>query len=233
MSSETPPVGPLVAASDLQQRLTDTAERYCRYGRMTAGAQFEAGRRHKSASRTSNLSIVILSTWVFSASVVLLVFDATLNPTAKSALVSMSMIFSFFVVAFSLLEASKRHEVRSELFLQSARAIGEICKSLEINILLNKVTAENIDKFNVDYHRALTRIHDNHAEMDFQIHRMRTSKSTVDTTTWRGYFTYLRRFYWRLIFQLYIWQTVLMAFIAPVAAFCVLYVLYTSQYLTK
>ncbi|MEA2875775.1 MAG: SLOG-associating effector domain family 5 [Hyphomicrobiales bacterium] len=214
--AETPqPEYPQQVAND---RTEDPIYEYARTQlerwRLTKGARFEAARRHKKSGRAATISIVIFSTYVFSISVILLTFK--INEEFTSVLKSLNLIMSFFVVAFSLLQNSKRHELRSEMFLKCAQTIDEISTRLNREMQLRMLTAKRVTAFDEEYLRKIANFPDNHSEIDFQIFRLigKDGQKRKCAAPERGSFK-LRHAYWKVRSYAYIWKNVFLALLFP------------------
>lgn len=105
--------------------------------------------------------------------------DNTLGKTEKDILSLLSLFMSAFVAAFSVYEGSKRYEVRSENFLRSARLLHTIRDKLTVDYLSGKLTWETCKKYEEEYFSILDSHSDNHANIDYQAHRLNTGNVTV------------------------------------------------------
>jgi len=123
---------------------------------------------------------------------------------------------SFFVVAFSLLQNSKRHELRSEMFLKCAQTIDDISTRLNREKQLRTLTAKRVTAFDEEYLRKIANFPDNHSEIDFQIFRAvgkdgpKRKCSTPDKRLFR-----VRHAYWKARSYAYIWKNVFLALLFP------------------
>ncbi|MGB0629799.1 MAG: hypothetical protein ACPGRZ_03815 [Alphaproteobacteria bacterium] len=101
---------------------------------LTKGERFQAARRHKWKSRKSILAIVILSLYVFSSGIVLIVFAEHLTDIEKKLITFANVIMTSFILVFSVLENGKRHELRAEMFLKCAQGISEIASLVKLEL---------------------------------------------------------------------------------------------------
>lgn len=228
MGSEDPPVPEQHTAKAHEEIQLDPLNELARrrLGRMysTKGARFEAARRHKITARSSTIAIIILSTYLFAISVFLLTFKDQIQNGMESILKSISLIMSFFVVAFSLLQSSKRHDLRSEMFLKCAQAIDEIWTKLDREASLGSVTAENIKHHDDEYQRIITNFPDNHSDFDYQIFRFKTRENPrrIKDFIPRNW-ARARRIYWKSKVSFYIWKNVYLALVLPWIIFGIAY----------
>jgi hypothetical protein len=135
---------------------------------LTCGARYETARRHKKKNRTSLISIIILSMYAIFFSM-----TATLAnvPVASKEILSMYSIFmASFIVAFSVYEASKRYDSRSETFLRCANAIQKIRDQATTLMTCGHVDLASINKVEEDYHQILFTYTDNHSFLDYAAH---------------------------------------------------------------
>ena len=181
--------------------------------RLTKGSRFEAARRHKKAGRASTISIVIFSTYLFSISVILLTFQSEINGEFTSVLKSLSLIMSFFIGAFSLMQASKRHELRSAMFLKCAQTIDDIWTNLDREKQLQLLTPARMKFYDEEYQRKMAAFSDNHSEMDFQI--FRSINKERGKICYHPIKAYLRNLYWNTVSYFYIWKNVYLALLFP------------------
>lgn len=175
-----------VQALEEAMRLVDGRKRRMQ---LTKGARFEASRRHKFSGRSASYSIVFLSVWIFGLSVYVLIYP---NSPGNNYLNAVNLILSFFVIAFSLLQSAKRHELRSEMFLKCAQEIDEISTDLglrerqskarfiieshrnpvdvgELGKLSNEIF-EYVKEFDKRYQKVLMAFSDNHSDIDYNIY---------------------------------------------------------------
>ena len=90
---------------------------------LTAGSRFEAAKRHHKKNRISILSILVLALYVILFSL-LATYDKNIALQHKQVLSIMTVFMSSFIIAFTIYEASKRHDYRSSRFLRSAHLIN-------------------------------------------------------------------------------------------------------------
>jgi SMODS and SLOG-associating 2TM effector domain family 5 len=131
---------------------------------------------------------------------------------------------SFFVVAFSLLQSSKRHDLRSEMFLKCAQAIDDIWTKLDRDFSLGNVTRDKFKQSDDEYQRVITNFTDNHADFDYQVFRFKTRDNPKRferfvPRTWAR----ARRIYWKNKVFFYIWKNVYLALLLPWLIFGIAY----------
>lgn len=134
----------------------------------TCGARFETARRHKKKNRTSMISIIVLSMYAifFSMSATLSTFQAT----SKELLSMYSIFMASFILAFSLYEASKRYDARSDSFLRCANEIQKLRDDGATILTCGAVTLGDVAKLEDDYHQLLLEYTDNHSLLDYTAH---------------------------------------------------------------
>jgi hypothetical protein len=134
----------------------------------TCGARFETARRHKKKNRTSIISIIVLSMYAifFFMSATLSTFQAT----SKELLSMYSIFMASFILAFSLYEASKRYDARSESFLRCANEVQKLRDEGTTALTCGAVELKDVEKLESDYHRLLLEYTDNHSLLDYTAH---------------------------------------------------------------
>lgn len=108
--------------------------------RLTKGARFQAARRHKRRSIASTWAVTVLSLYVFSSSSYLALYDLSNFPTIERPLLLSSIILSAFIIAFTVFEQGKRHDLKAELFLRCSQGIQELHDRLEVELLSGKAS---------------------------------------------------------------------------------------------
>ncbi len=209
------PREPDTAANTNLNPLYELAKKRLNNMYLTKGSRFEASRRHKKAGRTSTLAIVILSSYIFGISVISLTYKNEINTDWESILKSVSLIMSFFVVAFSLLQSSYRHDLRSELFLKCANAIDDLWTDLCRDKTLRTLSAAKLKSYDDEYRRVIANFSDNHSDLDFHVFRFNTSENPKHKSRFDRIWTGARRIYWHCKLHLYIWKTVYVASLFP------------------
>lgn len=207
---------PAKSESGPDSSLNDLAEKRLNSMYLTKGSRYEASRRHKKSNRTSTISIVILSTYIFAISVISFTYKNDITTEWESILKSVSLIMSFLVVAFSLFQSGHRHDLRSELFLKCAQSIDEIWSNLCREKQLNQLTPDKIKQYDDEYRKVITNFADNHSDIDFQIFRFKTGENPKHKTDRRSrMWARLRRIYWNWKLHFYVWKNVYIATIFP------------------
>jgi hypothetical protein len=138
----------------------------------TASCQFEAARRMQKKNMASTLAIIILSLYAILFSL-MPTFDKIPKVQANKDLLGMIAIFmSVFIIAFSLYEILKRYDLRSVLFLKSARALQELRDEV-LNIhLAGDASLDKYVKVEREYHKILNANDDNHSHLDYDVVRV-------------------------------------------------------------
>ena len=81
-----------------------------------------------------------------------------------------------FVVVFTLYEASKRHELRAELFLKCAQALSELYDTIRLDQAASKMDIEKLKEHYYNYNKILGNYLDNHSDLDHHVFRMKNKK---------------------------------------------------------
>lgn len=182
--------------------------------KQTKGARFQASRRHKKRSRASIWSIVFLSLYVFSISVVLVIFSENLTQTEGKILNFFNILMSAFILALSAIEHGKRHDLRAEMFLKCAQGVSDLQDQVQIDIATFNQTPE-ILKDRIDaYQRLITNFSDNHSNMDFQTYRISVGKDSMTSV--------LRVFY----SAIYFWNCWSISILSIVLPPCMLFLVF-------
>lgn len=202
------------------------AQRRIRKMEITKGARFEAARRHKFSARSSVYAISILSLFIFGFSVYIIVYP-NIDQFSLSYFSGVNLILSFFVIAFTLMQSGKRHEVRSELFLKCAQEIDGVYTFLSRDIEQRKVVVrafasetdaelheiidgifEDLSRADTDYQSVLNSFSDNHSEFDYNIYCFNTHmnpKNAIVGDTFIGALQSIPKWIYRLL-QQYWWK---------------------------
>lgn len=143
---------------------------------LTKGARYQAARRHQRRARASIWSIVALSMYVFTTSTVLAIYDLTQFSNFKENLVIASIVMSAFIIAFSVLEQGKKHDLKAELFLRCAQDIQRLRDHLEFWKNTNGLKHEEVDDAVKKYNEFVHNFADNHSETDYRTFRINIGK---------------------------------------------------------
>jgi SMODS and SLOG-associating 2TM effector domain family 5 len=149
---------------------------------LTCGARFETARRHKKKNRTSLISIIVLSMYAIFFSM-----TATLNvviPAAKELLSMYSIFMASFILAFSVYEASKRYDARSESFLRCANEIQKLRDEAATRMMCADIQIGDIEKLETKYHKLLLEYTDNHSLLDYLAHMASIGKIVGPRLIW-------------------------------------------------
>jgi SMODS and SLOG-associating 2TM effector domain family 5 len=137
-----------------------------------ANCQFEAARRMQKKNMASTVSIVMLSLYAILFSL-MPTFDKVPKIQENKDILSMISIFmSVFIIAFSLYEMLKRYDLRSALFLKSARRLSELrdeVLSIHLGVSPDLPQYTEIEK---TYHKILNDNDDNHSRLDYDVVRV-------------------------------------------------------------
>lgn len=183
---------------------------------LTQGARFEASRRHKKKNRISLVSIITLSLYAILFSLIT-TFDKVVPNEKKDVLAMLSIFMSSFILAFSVYEALKRYDARSEAFLVSARSISTLRDNLTALYMSTKLTWVDIKEIEHDYQAILATHADNHADPDYEIFRGKIGK--LNPRKRRMVFaTRLIATWWLLVFSIVSPAIVLMPYLTIVWA---------------
>lgn len=204
---------------------------------LTKGARFEAARRHKFSGRSSGYSIVILSVWIFTLSVYVLIYP---DGSRNNYINALNLILSFFVIAFSLLQGAKRHELRSEMFLKCAQEIDEISTDLSVDERrseslftaqigmsspdLARVNEEverifkYISSHDSKYQKILMSFSDNHSDIDYNVYIFKSDRNPKKTKGIEWIKLLIESMYWRAMNFWYVRNTMMLAIVLPILA---------------
>lgn len=190
------------STNPLQQRMASVVRRLS----FTCGARYETSRRHKKRNRTSIVSIIILSMYAifFSMAATL----SAIPPASKEILSMFSIFMASFILAFSVYEASKRYDARSESFLRCATAIQKLRDEAATILFARAVQEKDIRKVEEAYHKILAEYTDNHALLDYTAHLVSVSKVVGP-----------RAILFRCLYLVNIWIMPTIAVLSPVILF--------------
>jgi hypothetical protein len=138
----------------------------------TASCQFEAARRMQKKNMASTISIVILSLYAILFSLLPSLSQVEQIKGYEKVLGMLSIFMSVSIIAFSLYEMLKRYDLRSVLFLKSARRLQELRD--EVLLLHLGETQEPLKYAGIEreYHRILADTDDNHSRLDYDVVRV-------------------------------------------------------------
>lgn len=142
---------------------------------LTQGARYEAARRNKKKNRTSIVSVITLSLYAIFFSLYS-TFDKLVSAEQREVLALLTVFMSSFIIAFSVYEALKRYDARSELFLRSAREIQGLRDQLTAKFVSGTIDWDILDTFEAKYFRILDSYSDNHSDFDFNTFRAKIGK---------------------------------------------------------
>jgi hypothetical protein len=138
----------------------------------TAKCQFEAARRMQKKNMASTVSIVVLSLYAMLFSLMPTFDKIQKIQDNKDILAMMSIFMSASIIAFSLYEMLKRYDLRSVLFLKSARRLSELRdRALEVHLRVSQELSDYVEIENA-YHKILNDNDDNHAKLDYDTVRV-------------------------------------------------------------
>jgi len=145
---------------------------------LTRGARFQAARRHGKKSTASTWAVTALSMYVFSASSFLAVYDPGDNSSVEKPIMLLTIIMSAFIIAFSIMEQGKRHDLKAELFLKCAQKIGELRERLELDLVSGELDEMEARSYLEEYNEIVNGFSDNHSETDYRTFRVNIGKHT-------------------------------------------------------
>ncbi|MGI9481538.1 MAG: SLATT domain-containing protein [Hyphomicrobiales bacterium] len=145
----------------------------------TKGSRFEAARRYKKRAHYTNLSIMVLSLYVMIFTLIPVFVPFKLDTGSSAFLFISTVTMSAAIIGFSLFESGKRHDLRAELLLKSARQISDLHWETRVYAAEGKISAEKVWEYIKNYSKILADFEDNHAHMDFtyfktNIHKPKT-----------------------------------------------------------
>lgn len=143
---------------------------------LTKGARYQAARRHQRRSTASIWSIIFLSMYVFSTSAALSIFGVKIPENTSSYIVLLNIIMSSFIIAFSVLEHGKKHDLKAELFLRCAQSISELYDTVSYEHKTGLTNREKLEKHLVKYQKFVNDFSDNHSETDYRTFRINIGK---------------------------------------------------------
>jgi SMODS and SLOG-associating 2TM effector domain family 5 len=143
---------------------------------LTKGARFQAARRHQRRATGSLWSVIALSMYVFTVSAVLSIYDLSSLGTLEKELVISNIVMSAFIIAFSVLEAGKKHDLKAEMFLRCAQGIQELRDRIEFDLKMGNLKSETISASVEKYNELVHDFADNHSEADYRTFRINIGK---------------------------------------------------------
>lgn len=173
---------------------------------LTRGARFQAARRHNLQAVASAWAVTVLSMYVFSASAYMAIYDLADKPNVEKPLILLTIIMSAFIIAFSVLEQGKKHDLKSELFLRCAQKVQELWDRFELDSHEKCLTFSNARIYVKDYNDIVHDFSDNHSESDFRTFRILIGKHNDDR---------LFRYIWKFRYWFDCWAILLVAIVAP------------------
>lgn len=127
-------------------------------------------------------------------------FDKIVESSSKDVLALLAVFMSSFIAAFSVYEASKRYDVRSENFLRSARLLQTLRERVSIDMLAAELTWDKVKIFEKEYTNILDSYSDNHGAIDFLVFRANIGK--LDRCTrWKTKFVSVFTVWWLFTFS--------------------------------
>lgn len=180
---------------------------------LTKGARYQAARRHQRRSTASLWSVIALSMYVFTVSAVLAIYDLSQKGNIEKELVISNIVMSAFIIAFSVLEQGKKHDLKADLFLRCAQGIQGLRDKLELEVRLGTVTNKNISNYVDQYNAIVHDFADNHSETDYRTFRINIGKDT-------GLQIY--RYYYTCKYWLDCWLIMIFAIFIPPLTFLLL-----------
>lgn len=182
---------------------------------LTRGARYQAARRHKHRSMASTWAVTALSMYVFSASAYMAIFDLKTKPEIQQPLILMTIIMSSFIIAFSILEQGKKHDLKAELFLRCAQKIQELRDGLELDFRIKGINHAEVDSYVKKYNEIVHDFAENHSETDYRTFRANIGKHG-------GQYFYV--FWQHMKYWVDCWAIMLFAIIVPPIVFSIIVV---------
>ncbi|MGB3407905.1 MAG: SLATT domain-containing protein [Jannaschia sp.] len=142
---------------------------------LTKGARYQAARRHQRRSVASIWSVIALSMYVFTTSVVIALYDLNSYGDFQQKLTIANVVMSAFIIAFSVLEHGKKHDLKSDAFLRCAQGIQELRDRLELEVF-EGVDVDTVRRYVEDYNEIVHDFADNHSETDYRTFRINIGK---------------------------------------------------------
>ncbi|WP_280176958.1 SLATT domain-containing protein [Roseibium aquae] len=181
---------------------------------LTKGARYQAARRHQRRAIASIWSIIALSMYVFTASTVLAIYDLSAFGSLEQHLIIANMVMSAFIIAFSVLEQGKKHDLKAELFLRCAQGIQRLRDELEFDRRINGLSQDDVAAAVKSYNDLVHDFSDNHSETDYRTFRINIGKH-------QGEFFY--SIYQPLKYWFDCWSIMLISIFVPPMALLLLY----------
>lgn len=199
--------------------LADYADHLAYRMKLTEGARYQAARRHQRRATASVWATIFLSMYVFSASTYVTLYSDTASTHVIRLISMMSIIMSAFIIAFSVLEQGKKHDLKSELFLRCAQGIQILKDKIDIELKAKSITLESIKDYSQKYNELVHDFSDNHSEADYRTFRINIGKHKGE----RLYIFSNRFLYW-----IDCWAIMLVAMFVPPIAMAVI-MIYLDQ----
>ncbi|SKB02087.1 hypothetical protein SAMN02745166_03538 [Prosthecobacter debontii] len=163
---------------------------------VTKGSRFCAAQRLEKISDASTTAITFLTAYLIIIGLVP-VFMPSVNEKVPPSLLGLSSVgISILVLAYSLLESSRRYALRSYLYHDCAIQVGKLYDALRQAKELEEDStkrASAIRQITQDYERTLDR-YENHTPIDYDI--FKTQKPDYFKLSFRERWgTYLRAYY--------------------------------------
>ncbi|MCF2870874.1 SLATT domain-containing protein [Octadecabacter sp. G9-8] len=159
-----------------EEAVRSYAERLMYRMHLTKGARFQAARRHKRRAIASTWAVTALSLYVFSSTSYLAVYDVAGAPNVEKPLILMSIVMSAFIIAFTVLEQGKKHDLKAELFLRCAQGVQELHDRLDFVHRTGAHVTGEIESTVRKYNELLNSFSENHSETDFRTFRINIGK---------------------------------------------------------
>lgn len=179
----------------------------------TFGARYQSSRRHLCRSTASVWAITFLSMYVFGGAAFVLVYPGS-DPAVEHLISLMSLVMSAFIIAFSVLEQGKKHDLKAEFFLRCSQDIQSLHDKLLNKLNNDMLSYEKISEFTDEYNKIVHDFSDNHTDLDFRMHRIHAK---------RDKHTLAQRTMTKFLFWVDGWGVLIFAFSAPPTAFLVIY----------
>lgn len=181
---------------------------------LTKGARYQAARRHQRRSMASLWSVISLSMYVFTASAVGAVYDLPSDSPLGRMLSIFNIVMSSFIIAFAVLEQSKKHDLKADLFLRCAQGIQELWDCVDFDMKNGELIAASVKSQVEKYNTIVHDFSDNHSENDYRSFRVNIGKHHHQP---------FYSFYTNLKYWLDCWIIMLLAVIIPPVAFTILF----------
>jgi hypothetical protein len=181
---------------------------------LTKGARYQAARRHQRRATASIWSIIALSMYVFTTSTILAIYDLSAFGNLEQHLIIANMVMSAFIIAFSVLEQGKKHDLKAELFLRCAQGIQRLRDELEFARRISRLSKEDVADAVKSYNELVHDFADNHSETDYRTFRINIGKHAGD---------YIYSFYQPIKYWFDCWSIMLISIMVPPTVITTLY----------